>query len=462
MLHGRTKIELYNNKTHQTKRIVHDNMLTNYIKDLFELPLLGSSRLEFGGLNRNDALGGLLMFNQPLSNDADEYYLPPMTNRMIAHADRQTYSGSDKTRGSFNSALSTSEAGAITNVWDFTQEQGNGTISSVCLADTKTALMGSGTTDTLENSSLAKQAGFAGSGFLTDTESDSRKAVDFENNRLYKFTCANGVLTIKSTICVLLTKFNPLRSNISTGTVGYLVESLRANGEDTLTVDLSSIIGTVSNFAWYVEGTTLYLYAGGSWSNGESKTLVILDLTDGTYTTQTVTNNTGGTLPTAASNTSSLIAIHDGYLYQAASNNKFAFINLSDNTDCGRVALPNGTEITASTYSFCILGNIFIIKEGYAYHSAQQTPFPWSSLAYTVYHGMALQIGLAVINQQRNYSTGAFRMLNKCFGFGWMDSSPYATLSIVPGLATKNNLESAVTKTADMTMRVTYTVTDSE
>ena len=60
-----------------------------------------------------------------------------------------------------------------------------------------------------------------------------------------------------------------------------------------------------------------------------------------------------------------------------------------------------------------------------------------------------------------NANVGTEKFLFARGGLYGNSSSNYNDAWIeLPCLTTKNNLESAVTKTADMTMRVTYTVTD--
>ena len=76
MLHGKAVIELHNTRTHQSKRIVHHNMLTNWVRDYlkpasFLQTMIGDPAAiharSWGGVSPSIMLGGLLMFGSTLN-----------------------------------------------------------------------------------------------------------------------------------------------------------------------------------------------------------------------------------------------------------------------------------------------------------------------------------------------------------------------------------------------------------
>ena len=140
-LEGKVKVELFDAKTGELRQSVEGkNLVTNVIRDIFASNYLGS-------LNYNQMLplvdfffGGILCFQNTLTENADNYY-PPTTssNPIIAHAGQQTYTSAeaDLTRG-----LPSAESEPVTNgykrVWEFGSSQGNGTISALALTNKDT------------------------------------------------------------------------------------------------------------------------------------------------------------------------------------------------------------------------------------------------------------------------------------------------------------------------------------
>lgn len=464
MLHGKTTIDLYNVKTHRSERIVHKNMLTNWIKDSFVLPSINLSR-PYYGLTREDFFGGLMMFAQALSNDADDYWFPNPTNRMTAHADMSTYSGSDLSRGSFNSSISTSEPGTITNVWDFVQEQGNGTIASLGLCMPDFAKIGSGQETPAEATEVGRVAGLPRQAMINSNVT-GHHIFDGTNNKIYVYSVSSGVVTITEKIGAGYGNYNPVRGRIVFITSQTYVNeaSLDSNGTTTRTVDLSGVLGSVSKVGIATDdGTHIYLIAlNSNWASG-ARTLVRLNLADGTYTTQQVTNSTGSTIAQASSDLIGTIAVYNGYFYASTTGNKVVYIKLTDNSDHGTVKLPNGTEIQSTgtvtnLTPFSIIGNALCFFTATTFSAVAAI---YTSDCFTIYGGAALYINISNFNTASSSSYGIFQNINKAWGEAECQNRSVNIYSgMIPSLSTKNNLEAAVTKTADMTMRVTYTVTD--
>lgn len=475
MIHGRAVIDLHNTKTHRDERIVHDNMLTNWIRDSAK-PLSPWLTGLPTSLNYNSAnlFGGLMMFEHALSNDADDYLFPAFdANKMIAHADNNVYGGSDLTRGSFNSGQSSAVDGTITRVWDFTQEQGNGNIASLGLCPASFARIGSGHIyDIAQNATECADFGsgaFQKRQLLVNNPWNTKQyAVYFNNDdqRCYYAYLDNGILTVKS-CCAPLWNIRATVLNNSAGS--YLNFS---NDEDTKTHDVSSIVGSVSVACGYWKNDgKLYICAGGNLASGSSRTFVIYDVKTNTYTTQTVTNNTGATLRMVTTSyriMSRELIVEDGILYAVTTGNNVAWIDLSDNTNCGITKEPteagNLTVYTSSgSATFENFGGMIVctVSDGFFFSSA-------TAKRYVIRKGKSRRLSLLKYTQS-DYVDGhdIGQDINKAFviisNYANNSAAEHAGFyAFVPALATKNNLESAVTKTADMTMRVTYTVTDSE
>lgn len=161
---GHTKIELTNVKTGKVQVIEDDNIVTDYFRKLltphYPFVWTWADSLDMGtiGVDPNninpattpiDDFAGLIMFKEQLNADPSNYR---PNGTMTAHADKNAYTGTDLTRGSFNKNLSSysfdysSDGGEtkVNLVWDFGLEQGNGTIGTVCLCNPMDAKIGYG------------------------------------------------------------------------------------------------------------------------------------------------------------------------------------------------------------------------------------------------------------------------------------------------------------------------------
>ena len=478
MLHGHAKIELTNVKTGEKKIIEHDNMLTGWIRDMFTPHGVEGHNLSQAQINassqttleytKEKLFRGVILFEDELSNSADDYCFPT-GNKMAAHGDDQAYSGSDLTRGSFNAELSSSSATELVSVWDWTQERGNGTISALGLCNRWAGGIGSGQTTPDENLyffPLFCLPMFSGANSGTN-EMKIQNAVwmSHTDSILYILrSMAAGVLTIVKKY-IPISKFDALMQKVIAGgrqgTSHY-----DASKETEFTVDISAYITGNTLPAFTAKDGVIYMLPTGNWSSG-SKTLVKYDIATGTVTTQTVTNNTGKTL--YVNNTPGSWGIFGTELYFQTTDSLLAYINLQDNTDCGIVKDRAGSNVA---YSGSGGGSrIFSAYENFyfSYQAANQTS---NNPIWKVYaKGRAEKTGAGGFNRPTSYSSNlnsfaAFPGTDRkqFFYFAYNDFSGNRWLIEAYNwlaLSTKQNLDSAVTKTSDMTMRVTYTIREA-
>lgn len=135
MFKGHTIIELTNVSSGEKKRIESDNMFTNALTSHINESgiVIGGSSIYANFLPlRENAIKGILLFPDTLEESADNIY--PKT-AFMAHAGNDTGVGSDIHKGAYNET----ESGPITNgykyVWDFTTSQGNGVIACLGLTN---------------------------------------------------------------------------------------------------------------------------------------------------------------------------------------------------------------------------------------------------------------------------------------------------------------------------------------
>lgn len=131
-LHGHTKITL-RDVSGGEKVIEKDNIVTNAIYDMFKCDYDGLMDVP-AMLPLRQLFGGILCFHNQITADAAAYYPPcELDNALTAHAGQSSHSTASPYRGNPNGALSQEITGGYRFVYDFSTSQGNGTISSVCM-----------------------------------------------------------------------------------------------------------------------------------------------------------------------------------------------------------------------------------------------------------------------------------------------------------------------------------------
>ena len=160
-LKGTATIELTDVRTGRKEVIKHDNLVTNAVSDIFGCNPLG---FRFGNFTPNDGavstdfrsyafpihknlIGGLLLYGEPLKADSNAYYADD-DNPLIGYASNDVNSSADAMRGSLNP----NESGLLDDgkgyryVFDFTTAQANGTIASLGLTSSYAGKAGHGST----------------------------------------------------------------------------------------------------------------------------------------------------------------------------------------------------------------------------------------------------------------------------------------------------------------------------
>ena len=158
MLKGTTTIELTDVKSGQVRKITHENMVTNCVNDLLKNAGLHKAPATFHGYTLGEAIGenlfgGIFLWKNPLNTDASDYIIPA-DNECVGYGCELGNNTINDKMGSYND----SESGAMENgyrhVWDFTTNQGNGEISAVSLMPRITGQLGLGLAYDKSNSSL--------------------------------------------------------------------------------------------------------------------------------------------------------------------------------------------------------------------------------------------------------------------------------------------------------------------
>ena len=137
LFRGDVKIEL-TDISGKVERIQGHNMVTNALEDFYKTAGMTNPSAFNGNIRSNAVdylLGGLLLFDTALQESAALVRLPSGV-KMIGNGARGILnSGSPPELGSWNERESGEQAdGSIKLVWDFNNDQANGTIAAVSLS----------------------------------------------------------------------------------------------------------------------------------------------------------------------------------------------------------------------------------------------------------------------------------------------------------------------------------------
>lgn len=440
-IEGITKIELFEEgkKVHEQ---TDKNMVTNAIKHfLSDLPQCfwwdgGEGFSIKTMLNKaflplySKALGGLFLFENTNSENADKLYPDFFTNPPKFYAGGE-YAGSDPDRGNYNTNESGAIEGGWRHVWDFGTDKANGNISSVSLTNVAAGDAPYGAT---------LEWGGGNAGYL----SMSTPLYIDEN----EFFVIRGPIRIDNNNYKLerIDPMNPQKITLTDSVTQYKITDIAlSHWENSFTV--CYIVGTVAYGAKYVS------YSGKNLSfdffTCDILTGIVSEPSRKIFTAPDWAYNggVGGWRYYAGV----FYAIHS--IVGDTSNNKICAYSVDSasilNAD---IPLEGYTGSTKQALSGSQAG-FFKVGDYYATHNSYNGTFLFSStkIKYISTSGFSN-------NYNNSYIPFQGFMTNRHVSG---TSSTYG--AILPNyLATINNLSSPVTKTPSQSMKVTYEITNVE
>lgn len=141
MLKGKSVIELTDVRTNSKEIYEDENLITNAVPDLLRLNPSGLMYpLDNGTVQFKDEIfpiankcyGGILLFENPLEEDPNKI-IAPSDNPIIGYASNDVNDTDNSKRGSANLTESKPIDRGYKFIWDFSTSQGNGRISSLAL-----------------------------------------------------------------------------------------------------------------------------------------------------------------------------------------------------------------------------------------------------------------------------------------------------------------------------------------
>lgn len=457
---GTAKLKLHNPTTGKTEVYERHNDPTNALKDIFSGNFGGLVNYEnFADLYKT-WLGGVLVFSNPLDVSsqgfADDYGIPARTdNACIAHAGQTTYTdqADDLTRGNPDSTGTVLQSGSTKLVWEWGTSAGNGTISSLGLTHTDTGSYGCGVASAAQK--LLNP--FADIGCISKSYAygnDAAAVLGIDGNTAY-----NIYFTDNTTVKIYRTPVNNNKFKLQGGSLAPLTDYKTVI---TATLPNSYALDEKGGFYYHFDFTNnQVILFGVPTSGGTTLYKDVISLTDGSVTHSSITVTGANlwkfryaaplsgsiyfTVPVKAIVYNNHILVY-GYTDNANQPNKIFSINLSNVSDI--------TEIDTTDYSRLYNG-----------HSSGRISEKFAMLGGIIVHDSFLINGNKTFELAQNSAGGGTN-----YNYGTPDkiSSPVfginGSLNVAAAcklyLATKWNLETAVTKTSAQSMTIEYTLTE--
>ena len=407
---GTTKIELYNPNTRIKKVYKDENTFQSAVIAKY-LHSHGIAKTNLSDYSWQNLVGGLLLFRDTITVGSK---FMPEGNKMTGNGSYGVVNNSTPTEmGSYNSVESSASTSAITQVYDFTTSQANGDINCVCLTSATGGYVGYG-----NPSGTRVQDGALKS--IVDTQNNTNFGgyFGYYNNISYGFAYEGTTLTIDK-------KYQPV-------SVGSVFDGM----VKTQTIDVSQLSGYDSSFS--VNGGRMaqsdgkmYFFPNITFNAGDTCTYLVYDYSTETAEFKTLTNSSG---------------------------ERFYVVNIG--VSHGRVLI--GQSSTGATWYLFDLATSTLLKTGigvpYFSDYTDELSLLSNNGAYvydgdndTLYPTNGGSIKLA-------YDSNIDAWVNWYYHYGNFNNTSIYNAS--PYLATINNLNNTITKTAAQTMKVTYTLTE--
>lgn len=446
MIHGKTKIELYNPKTKIKNVIREENtfqsgVIANALRNLGNAATSPYNNVSPSRQTPEwtDIVGGLLLFEN--AETVGNLYAAK-TNKMVGNgAYGVSNSGEPNELGSYNSSESSYSPSAITQVYDFSTSQANGSISCVCLTSQTGGFCGYGNESGgyFDNMNNYRNLLTVGSALLAPQRLNRVFSSDVSGTR-YRFIVFKGIL-------YYISSYSSNKLIIKKARVPLVTGSIFDEIYEEIELDVTGSGIQNLNVGFWSDNDKLYILYEQSRivAAGANDYYFEYDVSNDTITLKSIEN----TLQNSMSIASASIA-GGCMIYKVSSSAKLEVFDLSTNIHNCSVNLPSNSEGISIFCTNSIAGRVSamirLFSQAYvmAYINIDN-----GSIIYTNASWDDNVYGSYVFYD--NYTDAM--IIPSRYGITAINSPFY--------LATINNLQSSVTKTAAQTMKVTYTLSES-
>lgn len=460
MLKGTMKIELTDVNTGETETVLEQNMVTNALAEIFKPLGLEKTPSKF----YNDfapyyqkLLGGILLFDTNIEENADNLY-PPASANLIGCA---AYGVQNNTTGTLRGGYNQTESELnLTNrymkyVYDFATSQANGTISCVCLTHKNGGYTSYGSDDAIFTTSYPIGL-FVGDGQLqyvyTDytgaSTGDKYSGLSIGTTQLLFLIDRNEDVVyyfrIDSSSKITIIKRRAYLKSVSV----LLSPRTQKQYVDEVAIELNTALPT--NYTAYNfdhSDNCLYIFSSsGYYKNaGESFIVTKIDIKDWTVSQYEMVNTTDTSINTGHTR---FAFAHEGFIYVKSYNSSYRVykMELGNAANVTKLKLTGTSNVTGSPM-LAYNGRIYYENtDNTLYIANAETNEILRPENYRITTSSYMPCYTPVLNEP---------MLYYC-SYGNRSTSTFFIMANY--LATINNLTEPVTKTADKTMKITYIV----
>lgn len=453
-LKGRAIITLTDVKTGQRERFVNDNMVTDAVAKIFEMNYLGMSNFN-AMMAIKQLFGGCFMFTQTLTESVNTIFPPNSTsNNLVARAGQTAHASTPTDTRWGHPVTPEITDDHIKFAWDWNQDEGNGTINSVCLTHQLAGDYGincDGSASLLSNySNIVQNVNF----FSTNTLRDDLFTRDRVKAMPYAFDSdGNGLsLWLTSTELEEITVAHSfVKANLLENAVMYPYTNYRELSSRTATLsrtfDTSYTYLAQDASNYYVmerdSGSNTKVYIDVVAKSDMSVTALTLTISGATLARNSVAYN-------GAAKYAGIVSGGNVYWPSGSDAKTFVRISLSDAADVEELTstLTNNLDFGQSPFNFSdglVLGANFLINGQRVYPVARRAALSGDYVRFDM---------LA----SANGGPAAFRSGYAADGATYYASTQSGML-VLPYLATVNNLQTSVQKSNSKTMRLEYVLT---
>lgn len=473
MLKGTTKIELTDVNTGETQVIEKHNLVTDAISHLFQ-PVLGHATdgTTLRNLGITTLMGGLLLFNNTIQEAADQIFAPAGVD-VTGHGIQGMQNTSTGVRlGSYNTAESSINNATKTAkfVFDFSTNQANGTIASVCLSHKMTGYGGYGTdivyTNSLDQTMMVNM--YDGLKYFVDSTDklDTSSNLTYGKEYLFLMDVENDIavyFVITGGTTIKFKKYHTRIKNYSLFETGTGVSTLVSAGETSEVQLGTSIAAGAFSYNYDTTDNSLYIRAGGTVANNASFTLTKVTYEDTPVVTQTSITNTSGVTIGNTGNRSTFV--HEGFVYIVGNASPYNIYKI--NIETSEITEVPGVSVSGLIPVIGLNGIIY-------YQKATSSTTSISTYLLDSESNTLKKCGITNLEWVREKGTGSNTYYyytpvytpvkdNQLLYYLSHSNEPVTTEGLgfryfTNYLATINNLATSIAKVNTQTMKITYTI----
>lgn len=463
---GYTKIELTNVHTGEKEVVEKHNIVTNNLSEIYKTYLMCNNQSSYFSSTEplyKNGMGGIILFSNQLTEDVNKYgMIFNSADDIVGCAGNFVNTTDDKQLGSRNPTESKMLDNGYKYVWDFGTSQANGTIAAVGLTShisCNRSAQAYATPYPVSNLLYNPSTSYFGIWGLGKYNFSNIISYDFDNNT---FVAVNLVSATEIKFGIykidIGTQHILLPLTMSTGNKVLKLSETNVTMPVGLNIEYGNILDGFDGYYYYVEHPNYNKLKLARISKTNFTYDSTYGLKDITYDSQYFMNiQQTGTTEIAD-------RIANGYLYTRSysGSGKLYKIKLSDPTKYTDIQIPrySNSDYYMASNGKCIYisGNIIFPDDSIVHYSYNK---PYGSGSYSPTYYFACDTSAALNTNNILISQDSTKYI------GIPTSSSYDYTSVGLGyffnsLSTINNLSSPVVKTADKTMKITYTLTEGE